>query len=96
MTRAVAAHEQLERERAVDPPPRLEPERPTESRSGRQVSWDHAREVGATREVHRDFDGALAIYSRVRRTPADRVELDIAMARCCVELYRATAAHTHA
>ena len=97
MTRAVAAHQQLEHDRAVDPPPSLEPERPIKpARPEPQVSWDHAREVGAAREAQRDFAGALAIYSRVRRAPADRIELDIAMARCCVELYRATAAHAHA
>jgi tetratricopeptide (TPR) repeat protein len=94
LTRAVAAHEQLERDRVTREEPRqnvaVKPERRHE------VSWDRARDVGAQREAGRDFDGALAIYSSVRRTPADRVELDIAMARCCVELARPSAAHTHA
>jgi hypothetical protein len=92
LTRAVAAREQLERDRAVVPEPR--PDVATERRHG--VPFEHARDAGAQREAARDFDGALAIYSTVRRTPADRVELDIAMARCCIELDRASAAHTHA
>ncbi|HEX7704459.1 MAG TPA: hypothetical protein VF403_27155 [Kofleriaceae bacterium] len=90
LTRAVAAHEQLERDRASDPPRELAPE------PRREVSWDHAREVGATREAERDFDGALAIYNGVRRDPANRVALGTAMARCCVELGIGSAAHAYA
>lgn len=98
LTRAVAAHEQLERDRVTREEPRqnVASERAVKPERRHEVSWDRARDVGAQREAGRDFDGALAIYSGVRRTPADRVELDIAMARCCVELARPSAAHTHA
>jgi tetratricopeptide (TPR) repeat protein len=73
--------------------PREEP--PVKPERRHEVSWDHARDVGARREAGRDFDGALAIYS-CARPPADRVELAIAMARCCLALERPSAAHAHA
>ena len=93
MTRAVAGHEALERDRATVEP---QPSREVNRTPRLEVAWDHARGVGAEREVGRDFEGALAIYHCARRDPANRVALGIAMARCCVELGRPSAAHEHA
>ena len=77
-TRAAAAYAAL---RQSEPAPAFE-RRPEVA----VIAWQDAKLRGTTCEDHRDFVAALAIYDRVDRDDANRIELGIARARCGLQL----------